>query len=62
MKNLLKKSSDDLKQNFAGGTFKKGGDQLSKIGNVGKEGGVGWDKITLSKKGGQMKKGGLGIY
>ena len=41
MKNLLKKSSDDLKQNFAGGTFKKGGDLLSKIGNVGKGGGGG---------------------
>ena len=32
----------------------KGGDQLSKIGNLG-----GGDKITLSKKGGQMKKGRL---
>ena len=53
MKDLLKKSSDDLKQNFAGGTFKKGGDQLSKVRNVG------GDKITLSKKCGQMKKGGL---
>ena len=30
----------------------KWGDQLSKIGNLG------GDKITLSKKGGQMKKGG----
>ena len=27
---FIEKSSDDLKQNFAGGTFKKGGDQLSK--------------------------------
>ena len=35
----------------------KGGDQLSKIGNLG-----GGDKITLSKKGGQMKKRGIGIY
>ena len=34
----------------------KGGDQLSKIGNQG------GDKITLSKKGGQMKKRGGGWY
>ena len=31
----------------------KGGDQLFKIGNLG------GDKITLSKKAGEMKKGGL---
>ena len=37
-------------------TFLKGGDQLSKIGNLG-----GGDKITLSKKGEQMKKR-VGIY
>ena len=37
--------------------LKGGGDQLSKIGNLEEE-----DKITLSKKGGQMKKRGVGIY
>ena len=36
--------------------LKGGGGQLSKIGNLG------GDKINLSKKGGQIKKVGVGLY